>query len=215
MPAPTQFILNNTARAAPPLVPEIRLHIGGDVVTLWKKVEEEQGVEGIPPPYWAYPWPGGQAMARYLLDRPECIRGGKALDFGAGSGLIAIAAAKCGATAVAAEIDTLAAAAITLNAEENEVSVAVLCEDVIGRSGWDAILVGDMCYERPLAERLTAWLAVEAKRGVLILIGDPGRTYFPETGPESGLEKLASYTVPTNLDLEDRKERETGVYRLR
>jgi predicted nicotinamide N-methyase len=205
-----RFVRENTAVAAPPLTPEIRLHLAGEVVPLWRKIEETLGVEGVPPPYWAFAWPGGQALARYILDHPERLRGKMVLDFGAGSGLLAVAAARAEATVTAAEIDAFAAAAISLNAELNGVAVTVTCEDVIGRSGWDVILAGDMCYERPLAMRLMAWLKTERQGGAEILLGDPGRNYFFDTG----MEKLASYSVPTSLDLEDREIRETGVYRL-
>jgi len=212
MTPPAAFIRANTALIAPPLVPEIRLHLAVEVVPLWRKTEEELEAQGVPPPYWAFAWAGGQALARYVLDHPKAVRGRSVLDFGSGSGLVAIAAAKAGATQVlAADIDAYAAAAIALNAEANCVSVAVTQDDVIGRDGdWQTILCGDMCYERPLAERLTAWLRARAAAGVTVLLGDPGRSYFPETG----VEKLATYTVQTTRELEDREIRETSVYTL-
>ena len=212
MTAPAAFIRANTALIAPPLVPEIRLHLAVEVVPLWRKTEEELEAQGVPPPYWAFAWAGGQALARYVLDHPEAVRGKSVLDFGSGSGLVAIAAAKAGATQVlAADIDAYAAAAIRLNADANGVPVAVTQEDVIGRDGvWQTILCGDMCYERPLAERLTAWLRARAASGVTVLLGDPGRSYFPATG----VEKLATYTVQTTRELEDREIRETSVYAL-
>jgi predicted nicotinamide N-methyase len=206
-----RFILDHTVSGSPRLVPEIRLRLADDVVNLWQETEKAAGREGLPPPYWAFAWPGGQALARYVLDHPQCVRGKRVLDFGAGSGLLAIAAAKAGAgEATAADIDPFAAAAIALNAEANGASIRATAEDTIGRSGWQTVLVGDMCYERPLAERLLAWLSVEAKAGVLVLLGDPGRNYFPKSGPE----KLASYDIRTPLDLEDSTLRKTGVYRL-
>jgi predicted nicotinamide N-methyase len=208
---PRLFVKDTTAFVAPPLVPEIKLHLASELVPLWRKTEEELEKEGVPPPYWAFAWAGGQALARYILD--ECLGTKSALDFGSGSGLVAIAAAKAGAARVlAADIDRFAAAAIALNAEENGVRVDVTTDDVIGRQGdWDTILVGDMCYERPLAERLLAWLDERARAGVAVLMGDPGRTYFPK----SGVEKLATYQVPTTRELEDREIRETSVYRYR
>ena len=211
MTEPLLFVKETTSFVAPPLVPEIKLHLASELVPLWRKTEEELEKEGVPPPYWAFAWAGGQALARYILD--ECLSVKSALDFGSGSGLVAIAAAKAGAAKVlAADIDRFAAAAIALNAEENGVRVDVTTDDVIGRDGgWDAILVGDMCYERPLAERLTAWLDERARAGVLVLMGDPGRTYFPK----SGVEKLATYQVQTTRELEDREIRETSVYRYR
>ena len=208
----TQFIRDNTDLLAPPLVPEIRLHLATEVVPLWRKTEGELEADGIPPPYWAFAWAGGQALARYLLDNPEEVAGRSVLDFGSGSGLVAIAAAKAGAAAVlASDIDLFARAAIALNANSNGTSVSVTSDDAIGSSAvWDTILLGDMCYERPLAERLLTWLQVRVQRGTRVLMGDPGRSYFPK----SGVEKLATYRVPTTRELEDREIRETSVYRL-
>jgi predicted nicotinamide N-methyase len=206
---PKTFILENTALTAPPLVPEIRLHLATEVVPLWRKTEEELEAEGVPPPYWAFAWAGGQALARYVLDNPETVRGKSVLDFGSGSGLVAIAAVKAGAARVlAADIDAFAAAAIALNAQANDAAIEVTSEDVIGHSGdWSTILIGDMCYERPLAERLLAWLHA---RDAFVLLGDPGRSYFPK----SGVEKLATFRVQTTRELEDREIRETSVYKL-
>jgi len=207
------FIRANTAVATPPLLPEIRLHLASEITPLWHATEATLARDQLPPPYWAFAWAGGQALARYLLDNPRLVRGKHALDFGAGSGLVSIAVAKAGALATAAEIDPFAQAAIRLNAALNDVEVAVGVGDVIGReiAPWDIVLAGDMCYERPLAERLTAWLRGLAKRGVTVLLGDPGRAYLPA----SGLEPLARYTVPTTLELEDRLSREVTVWRLR
>jgi predicted nicotinamide N-methyase len=206
------FILANTALVAPPLVPEVALHLATEVVPLWRKTEEQLEAEGVPPPYWAFAWAGGQALARYVLDHCDVVRAKAVLDFGSGSGLVAIAAMKAGAASVlAADIDAFAAAAIMLNAEANRTPIEVTSEDVIGTAGdWQTILVGDMCYERPLAERLLAWLQERAACGALVLLGDPGRTYFPK----SGTEKLATYRVQTTRELEDREIRETSVYRL-
>ena len=209
---PRAFILANTALIAPPLVPEIRLYLATEVVPLWRKTEEELEAEGVPPPYWAFAWAGGQALARYVLDHPEAVGKNRVLDFGAGSGLLAVAAAKSDAARVlASDIDRFAGAAIALNAEANGIHVDVMNEDIIDSDdGWQTVLVGDMCYERPLAERLLAWLHTLKTRGATVLIGDPGRSYFPK----SGVEKLETYRVQTTRDLEDREIRETGVYRL-
>jgi predicted nicotinamide N-methyase len=207
------FIRANTAVAAPPLVPEIRLHLASEITPLWQATEALLEREQLPPPYWAFAWAGGQALARHVLDHPELVRGKRVLDFGAGSGLLALAAARAGAAeAVAAEIDAVAAAAIGLNAAVNALGVAVETADVIGRwpAPWQVVLVGDMCYERPLAERLTQWLRQLAAAGALVLLGDPGRAYLPK----EGLEALARYSVPTPLDLEDRTVREGVVWRL-
>jgi len=170
------------------------------------------GVSNLPPPYWAFAWPGGQAMARYILDHASEFDGKSVLDFGAGSGLVAIAAAKAGAVPViASDIDKLALTAIELNAAVNTVFIEPIANDLIGTNGrWDVVLAGDMCYERPLAERLIAWLHTLASHGARVLLGDPKRNYFPG----AGVERIATYCVPTSRDLEDRDMRETSVYRL-
>ena len=209
----TRFVAANTALTTPPLVPEIKLHLATEVLPLWRLTEEELEAQGVPPPYWAFAWAGGQALARYLLDHPELVAGDTVLDFGAGSGLVAIAAAKAGADVLAADIDAFACAAIALNAAANGFEgLETTRDDLIGgdTQAWNVILVGDMCYERPLAERLLAWLRQAAAGGALVLLGDPGRSYFPK----EGLEKLAGYGVPVTRDLEDREIRDTGVYRL-
>jgi predicted nicotinamide N-methyase len=206
---PQAFITANAALMAPPLVPEIRLHLATEVVPLWRATEEELAKIGVPPPYWAFAWAGGQALARHVLDNPAIVAGKRVLDIGAGSGLVALAAAKAGAASVlAADIDAFACAAVRLNADANACAVMVTQDDLIGTDCiWDVILVGDLFYERPLAERLLAWLAPLA---VPTLLGDPGRNYFPK----DQVAKLATYNVQTTRDLEDREIRETGVYRL-
>jgi predicted nicotinamide N-methyase len=206
---PEEFIRANAQLMSPPLVPEIRLYLASEIVPLWKKTEEELAEMGVPPPYWAFAWAGGQALARYVLDHPELVAARRVLDFGAGSGLVTLAAAKAGAASVlAADIDKFSIAAITVNAEANGLAVAATAEDLIGTpQPFDVILVGDMCYERPLAERLMAWLKASDAR---ILLGDPGRSYFPK----EGLTRLAQYNVATTRELEDREIRETGVWQL-
>jgi predicted nicotinamide N-methyase len=206
---PEDFIRANTVAMAPPLVPEIALRLAAEVVPLWRATEEELARIGVPPPYWAFAWAGGQALARHILDNPGLVAGKRVLDIGSGSGLVGIAAAKAGAaTVLAADIDAFACAAIALNAEANGVTLRVTAEDRIGGPApFDVILVGDLFYERPLAERLLAWLA---PLSALVLLGDPGRSYFPK----SGVEKRAAYQVPTTRDLEDREIRDTGVYAL-
>jgi predicted nicotinamide N-methyase len=209
---PLEFIRAHTALVAPPLVPEIRLHLATEIVPLWKSTEEELAKQGVPPPYWAFAWAGGQALARYVLDYPGSVEGKSVLDFGSGSGLVAIAAARAGARDVlAADIDHFAAAAISLNAAANKEKIERTTDDVIDSTcRWQTMLAGDMCYERPLAEHALAWLRKCAQSGVEVLLGDPGRNYFPK----SGVERLATYNVKTTRELEDRELRETGVYRL-
>jgi predicted nicotinamide N-methyase len=207
------FIRANTAISSPPLVLEIRLHLASEITPLWQATEATLARDQLPPPYWAFAWAGGQALARHVLDHPALVRGKSVLDFGACCGLLALAAAKAGAAAAtAAEIDPFAAAAIALNAALNALEVRIETADVIGCTdiAWQVVLVGDMCYERPLAERLTAWLRRLAADGTLVLLGDPGRNYLPK----EGLTALARYTVATPLDLEDRTTREGVVWRL-
>jgi predicted nicotinamide N-methyase len=209
---PEAFIRANTAIGTPSLVPEIMLHLASEVTPLWHATEATLEKSQLPPPYWAFAWPGGQALARHLLDHPALIAGKNVLDIGAGSGLVAIAAKKAGAArATAAEIDAFAIAAIRLNAALNDVAIETESRDLIGGARrWDTILVGDMCYERPLAVRLTQWLDALSAGGAMVLLGDPGRAYLPR----DGLSEIARYSVPTSLDLEDRTLRETAIWQL-
>jgi predicted nicotinamide N-methyase len=209
---PTAFILAQTAIAAPPLVPEIKLHLATEITPIWEASEATLAEMNLPPPYWAFAWAGGQALTRFLMDHPDWVKGKTVLDFAAGSGLSAIGAAKAGAAKVqAAEIDEFAIAAIGLNARINGVAIDLVREDVVGvEPRWDVVLAGDVCYERRMAERVIAWFRALAGRGVAILMGDPGRAYLPQ----SGLLELARYQVPTSLELEDRTMRETIVWRL-
>ncbi|WP_029011250.1 class I SAM-dependent methyltransferase [Azospirillum halopraeferens] len=212
-PSPADFVRTNTITAPPPLIPEIRLHLATEVTPLWEATEETLRKSNLPPPYWAFAWPGGQAVARHLLDRPDLVRGRRVVDFAAGSGLVAIAARRAGAASVLAlEIDSFALAAIDLNAALNGVTVDARCEDLIGDPlpGVDLVCAGDVCYEKPMAGRVTAWLRTLAAAGVTVLLGDPGRSYRPD----QGMEHLARYAVPTSLELEDRTVRETDVWRM-
>jgi predicted nicotinamide N-methyase len=207
---PALFVRRNTAIAAPPLVPEIRLHLASEVTPIWEATEESLARGAVPPPFWAFAWAGGQALARYLLDRPETVAGRAVLDFGSGSGLVAIAAAKAGAArAIAAEIDPFAGAAIAANAELNRVEIPVITADLLDAEsgGWPIVTAGDICYEQPMAQRSLAWLRRLARRGSLVLLGDPFRTYLPT----SGLRELARYQVPTSREIEDRELRDCLV----
>ena len=209
---PDAFIRANTQLLAPPHTPEIWLHLATELVPIWQKTEEELAAIGVPPPFWAFAWAGGQALARYLLDHPDTVQGKRVLDFASGSGLSAIAAAKAGARDVlATEIDPFAIAAIGLNATANGVAIASTLEDVIGRDdGWDTVLAGDVCYEREMAARVFAWLRSLAGRGALVLMGDPGRNYLPS----SNLVEIAAYDVHTTRELEDREVRRTKVWQI-
>ena len=209
---PTAFILAQTVIAAPPLVPEIKLYLATEITPIWEATEATLTQMNLPPPYWAFAWAGGQALTRFLIDHPDWVKGKRVLDFAAGSGLSAIGAAKAGAALTqAAEIDDFAIAAIALNARVNNVAIDLVREDLVGvEPRWDVVLAGDVCYERPMAERVITWFRALAGRGVAILMGDPGRAYLPQ----SGLLELARYQVPTSLELEDRTRRETIVWRL-
>jgi predicted nicotinamide N-methyase len=210
---PAVFIRRNTAIATPPLVPEIRLHLATEVTPIWQATEETLARAGVPPPYWAFAWAGGQALARFLLDHPEEVAGHAVLDFGAGSGLVAIAAAKAGAARVlAAEIDHFGVAAIAANAKLNGVSIAVTSADLLDilDASWEVVTAGDVCYEKAMADRVTPWLAALAARGSLVLLGDPGRAYLPRTG----MVERARFIVPTSRELEDRDERGTVVWQV-
>jgi predicted nicotinamide N-methyase len=209
---PADFVRRQTVIATAPLVPELQLHLADSALPLWEATEATLGRIGLPPPYWAFAWPGGQALARYLLDHPATAAGRTVLDFGAGCGIGALAAARAGATRViAAEIDGFAAAAIRLNAALNGLTIEIATDDVLSRPpDVELLLLGDMCYERPLAERATTWARAAAQAGVTVLLADPGRAYRPT----EGLRELARYVVPTSLDLENRTERETIVWLL-
>jgi predicted nicotinamide N-methyase len=207
------FIRANTAVAAPPLAPEIRLHLATQVTPIWQATEESLSRWGTPPPFWAFAWAGGQALARYIFDHPETVAGHDVLDLASGSGMVAIAAAKCGARRVTAtDIDPYAAAAIALNAALNDVEMAIDTRDLIARgaAGWSVVLAGDVCYEEPMASRIIAMLRRTAARGRLALLGDPGRAYLPR----EGLVERARYVVPTSLELEDREAKETVVWEV-
>ena len=209
---PRDFILENTELLSPPHTPELKLHLASELVPIWQKTEEELAAQGVPPPFWAFAWAGGQALSRYVLDHPETVRGKRVLDFASGSGLSAIAAAKAGASHVlATEIDTFAVAAIDLNAQVNDVKITAELLDAVGTDqGWDTVIAGDICYEREMSARVFAWLRGLAGRGALVLIGDPGRNYLPS----SHLVEIAVYDVATTRELEDREVRRTKVWHV-
>ena len=207
------FILAQTRVIAVPHAPEIKLRLADEATALWEKTEKELGQIGLPPPFWAFAWAGGQALARYVLDNPEIVRGKSVLDVASGSGLVAIAALKAGAAhAVAADIDRFASEAAFLNADLNGVALDVSGDDPVGKpTDAEIILVGDLFYDRDLAPRVLDWLIGLERDGKIVLIGDPGRTYLPK----DKLEKLASYDVPVTRALEDSEVKRSGVWRLR
>ena len=210
---PAAFIRANTAVEAPPLTPEIRLWLANEAIPLWEAGEAELAATGLPPPFWAFAWAGGQALARYLLDHTDEVAGKRVLDFAAGSGLQAIAAAMAGAAEVtASEVDAFATAAIRLNAALNGVEIAVVEGDVIDRerTDWDLVLAGDVFYERDLAARVEPWLRRLAGDGITVLVGDPGRGFLPK----AGLERVIAYAVKTDRALEDTDLRNAVVWRL-
>ncbi|HXA41237.1 MAG TPA: methyltransferase [Phenylobacterium sp.] len=208
------FIAANTRLQRPPHVAEIELHLADEITPIWKLTEEALEEIGLPPPFWAFAWAGGQALARYLIDNPKIVAGKRVIDFAAGSGMVGIAAMKAGARDVlCADIDAYCEAAVALNARANGVTCAFTDCDLLEAPApaWaEVILAGDICYEKPLAERVLAWLAAARTRGAVVLIGDPGRSYFPR----AGLEKLAEYQVPTTRELEDMAVKKTSVWAL-
>ena len=213
MADPAAFIRAETAILPVAHTPEIRLHLAANSSDLWQKTEDELVTIGLPPPYWAFAWAGGQALARYILDNPAVVAGRRVLDFGSGSGLVAIAAALAGGTVVrATEIDAIARTAIGLNAGLNGVQLEIGDADVLDDAGggWDVVLAGDVCYEQPMADRVIAWLRREAAAGAIVLLGDPGRSYLPK----SELVSLATYAVATSRDLEDAEVKRTQVWRF-
>ncbi len=213
MSDPALFIRSNTRLLAPPLVPEIRLHLAEESVPIWQKTEEELGEMNVPPPYWAFAWAGGQALARYVLDNAVLVAGKSVLDLGSGSGLSALAAARARAARVlAADIDQFALAAITLNAGENGLAVTTTSDDLLARSPtpFDVVLVGDLFYERHLSERVLAFCDAAKAQGALVLVGDPQRNYFPR----DRFTCVGRYEVPVTRELEDAVIKRTAVWRV-
>lgn len=209
----TAFIRDNTKLLAPPLVPEIKLHLAEESLPIWLKTEEELGEINVPPPFWAFAWAGGQALARYLLDNPGVVAGKTVLDLGCGSGLTAIAPMLAGArSALAADIDELALVATRLNAAVNGVVVKTTSADLLSGAPkpFDVTLVGDLFYERAMSEHVLAYIEAAAKGGSLIMIGDPQRNYFPR----DRFSKVAEYNVPVTRELEDNEIKRTAVWRL-
>jgi len=206
------FIRAHTRLTPTPLAPAICLHVADEATELWQKTEDELGAIGLPPPFWAFAWAGGQALARYILDNRALVAGRRVLDFASGSGLVAIAAAKAGAARVeASEIDAFALQAIAINAAHNAASIVIRSADLIGADeGWDVVLAGDVSYQKDMAEAATRWLGALARRGALVLIGDPRRSYLAR----DELQCIAEYSVPVTRALEDADLKRTGVFRF-
>jgi predicted nicotinamide N-methyase len=208
-----QFIRDNTRLQRPPHTPELQLHLADEVTPIWRMTEEALEQIGLPPPFWAFAWAGGQALARYILDNPQVVAGKRVVDFATGSGLVALAAARSGAASVlAADIDPFCGAALALNAEANGVDIDFTDANLLDAPppAADVFLAGDVCYEKPFAEAALAWLAAARATGATVLIGDPRRTYFPR----DGLIQLAEYQVPTTRELEDFEVKKSAVYAL-
>ncbi|MEZ5800159.1 MAG: methyltransferase [Nitratireductor sp.] len=209
------FILENTSILAPPHVPEIRLHLADEAHDLWQRTEAELEEIGLPPPFWAFAWAGGQGLARHVLDHPDLVRGKRVLDLASGSGLVAIAAAIAGARAVVAnDIDPFCQSAIRLNCEVNAVDVDFLGSDLLlaecGLPHCDVLLCGDVFYDREMSRRLLPVLDRFAAAGAEILIGDPGRSYLPR----ERLGQVGEYQVPVTRALEDAEVKKTIVWRF-
>jgi predicted nicotinamide N-methyase len=215
-PTAPEIIAAATRIESAPLVPEIRLHLASDPISLWQRTEVTLGRTGLDPPFWGFAWAGGQALARYLLDHPETVRGRRSVDMASGSGLVAIAAAMAGAAAVTAyDVDPLAVAAIGMNAAVAGVTVLAVCADVLDcdelpSAGTDLVLVADAFYDRDLAGRVLGFLERGRACGALVLAGDFGRAYLPR----DRLTPLAAYDVPGQRVLEDRDVKRTTVWTL-
>ena len=205
------FVLANTRLQSPPLTPELRLHLADEITPLWQLTESALDALELPPPFWAFAWAGGQALARYLLDHPEEVRGKRVLDFATGSGMVAIAAMRAGAAeALGADIEPFCAPAVALNAEANGVRVGFTAEDLLARDPppFDVVVAADVSYEKPTAERVRDWLDRARSNGARVLMGDPDRMYFSKRG----LKRLAMYDVPTTRELEDRETKRAAVW---
>ena len=205
------FILKHTRLQRPPHAPELQLYLATEIEPIWREIETAMDQPGLDPPFWAFAWAGGQALARYLLDHPGEAAGKRVLDFATGSGMVGIAAMLAGAASVlASDIDPFAQAATALNAAVNGVRLDFTGADLLLSSAPEADLIcaGDICYEWPLADRVRHWLQDAHQRGIRVLIGDPGRAYLPR----EGLKMLAMYEVQTTRELEDREIRSTGVF---
>jgi predicted nicotinamide N-methyase len=206
-----EFIRTWTALQRPPSLPEISLHLADEVTRIWEMTEQEMQRVGLDPPFWAFAWAGGQALARYVLDEPTEVAGRQVLDLAAGSGMCAIAARLAGAASVlAVDVDPFCEAAVAVNAEANGVQVDYSQRDLLDQDppAVDVILAGDVSYEFGMSGRMHRWLRRASAQGCRVLIGDPGRRYLPG----GGLSRLASYDIVTTPDLEEADLAHAGVF---
>ena len=192
-------------------MPEIALHLATEITPIWQATEAFLAAHNVEPPFWAFAWPGGQALARHVLDHPSLVAGRRVLDFACGGGIAAIACAMAGAAEVlGAEIDPLAVSALEANAALNGVRVAGTDRDLVGQDcAWDLILCGDVCYEAPMTRHITPWLRRMSDLAA-VWVADPGRAYLPR----DGMAAFAQYDVATSLELEDRTQRRVVLYRM-
>ena len=210
MTDPVDFVRAHTILTAAPLAPELRLHLADAITPIWQASEMWLGQKNIDPPFWAFAWPGGQALARHVLDHSELVAGRRVLDFAAGCGIAALACARAGADVLAADIDPMAVAAVLLNAAANGLLVETTAADLVGSAcAWDMILCGDVCYEAPMTRHILPWLRSMAATAD-VWVADPGRSYLPR----NGISAFAEYLVPTTLELEDQTERRVVLYRV-
>lgn len=211
--AAADFVAEYTALISPPLVPELQLHLAIETKEIWQHTEETLGEMGLPPPFWAFAWAGGQALARYVIDNPTTVSGQRVLDFAAGGAIAGLGAARAGAaTIMASELDAFAIAACEANARANGCAIETVLGDIVGTDdGWDVVLAGDVFYEGDLARDVGGWLESLVQRGARVLIGDPGRAFLPL----EKLDRLAEYSVPVTRDLEDREIRQAKVWQFK
>jgi len=203
-------IRENTKQQSPKLCPELTLALADRLMDVWQAAEDAEGKGQLPSPFWAFAWPGGQALARFVLDHPEVVRGKRVLDFASGCGVSAIAIARAGAShVVAADIDPWAAAAIEENASSAGFGVEIREDDLVGSDeGWDVVLAGDVCYRQEWSPGIVRWLRTLAARGAHVLLGDPGRGFTPTVG----LRERARYVLATSVDVEGAAQREPKVW---
>lgn len=208
-----EFIVKNTVPMAPDLVPELKMYLASEITPIWRATESFFSDSNIKPPFWAFAWPGGLALARYILDNPAVVAGKRVFDFASGSGIMALAAKKAGAANVTAnDIDPVSIVAIAMNASINNMVITTEHADAINRDmkGYDIIIAGDFCYEWPMAGYAIEWLRAQAASGITVLFADPGRPHAPRTG----VEEVARYTIPTTREVEDSDHKVTIIYKL-